>query len=234
MSDVNLSTVERDRCDNSLSSINSTTGPHGLGLSASAKRSLDFGVAAFALILLAPLLALTCAAILIIQGRPLFYSQERIGQYGAVFRCLKFRTMVNHGDEVLASYLATNPAEQAEWAATRKLKSDPRITPLGRFLRKSSLDEVPQLVNILVGDMSLVGPRPIIATEMELYGQHFSDYIRVRPGLTGLWQISGRSDTTYLQRVTLDVLYVHGRTFWGDVKIMIKTVPAVIKAQGSY
>lgn len=151
-----------------------------------------------------------------------------------MFPCLKFRTMVNNNEELLEKYLAANPAERAEWLATRKLRNDPRITPFGAFLRKSSIDEIPQLVNVVLGHMSMVGPRPIVPSETVYYGQNYADYIRVRPGLTGLWQVSGRSDADYVKRVQLDALYVANRSFVGDLVIMVKTIPAVLNARGSY
>jgi exopolysaccharide production protein ExoY len=174
------------------------------------------------------------AILLVVQGRPIFIAHRRIGKNGVMFPCIKFRTMVTNADKVLVRYLAANPHERDEWNATRKLKNDPRVTPFGSLLRKSSTDEIPQLFNVVCGQMSLVGPRPIVASEAELYGMHFADYIRVRPGLTGLWQVSGRSDTSYSTRVELDVRYVTERTIWGDIVIMVKTIPAVLQSHGSY
>ncbi len=138
------------------------------------------------------------------------------------------------GDAILARHLADNPVARAEWARTRKLKNDPRITPIGQLLRKSSLDELPQLINILRGDMSLVGPRPIVDAEVEKYGEAAPAYFAVRPGLTGAWQVSGRSDTTYAERVRLDRDYVASRSFAGDILIIMRTIPAVFLVKGSY
>ncbi len=203
-------------------------------LSLFVKRTLDFLISLAALLVLAPLILMTSLILLLLQGRPIFIAHRRIGRGGGMFPCLKFRTMVNNNEELLEKYLAANPAERAEWAATRKLKNDPRITPFGAFLRKSSIDEIPQLINIVIGHMSIVGPRPIVPSETVYYGQNYADYIRVRPGLTGLWQVSGRSDADYVKRVQLDSLYVANRSLVGDIVIMAKTIPAVLNARGSY
>jgi len=135
---------------------------------------------------------------------------------------------------VLREYLAGNPSAREEWSETHKLKNDPRITPLGRFLRKSSVDELPQLYNVIRGDMSLVGPRPIVRDEIVRYGAHIEEYLRVRPGLTGLWQVSGRSDISYQHRVVLDVRYVREWSLWRDFVIIFKTIPALLRSSGSY
>ncbi|QFY59990.1 sugar transferase [Rhizobium grahamii] len=213
----------------------SRAGPSRMkGIAGGVKCGLDIFLASAGLIVLSPMILMVIAILLVLQGRPIFIAHPRIGRRGAVFPCLKFRTMVPDAADVLTRYLAANPRERAEWKATRKLKNDPRITPFGAFLRRSSVDEIPQLFNVIRGQMSLVGPRPIVASEAELYGSHFSDYIRVRPGLTGLWQISGRSDTSYSARVELDVRYVTEHTVWGDVVIMARTIPAVLRSRGSY
>jgi exopolysaccharide production protein ExoY len=198
------------------------------------KYGLDVFLAATALILLSPMLMMAVILLLLVQGGPIFIAHRRIGRHGVIFPCFKLRTMVSNGDELLAQHLATNPELRAEWQATQKLKDDPRVTPLGRIIRKNSIDEIPQLLNVIRGEMSLVGPRPIVAKEAEFYGQHFSHYIKVRPGLTGLWQVSGRSDTSYKTRVELDVRYVSERSICGDVMIMAKTLPAVLASRGSY
>lgn len=199
-----------------------------------AKRCIDTTLAGIALVVLSPMILMLVAILFVTQGRPIFHSHRRIGRNGVVFSCLKFRTMVANGEEVLARHLDANPAIRAEWNATRKLKDDPRVTQFGKLLRKNSVDEIPQLLNVIRGEMSLVGPRPIVASEAELYGPNFIDYMRVRPGLTGLWQVSGRSDTSYDTRVELDTRYVAEQTLWGDIVIMAKTVPAVLSSRGSY
>ena len=184
------------------------------------------------LLLLAPLFLLVTLLIRRDGGSALFRHQ-RLGANGRVFPCLKFRTMVSESDKVLAHLLATDPAAATEWHVTQKLRRDPRITGVGQFLRKSSLDELPQLINVLKGDMSLVGPRPIVQVEVARYGSNIRHYYRARPGLTGLWQVSGRSDTSYAQRVELDVRYVANWSFWQDIVIVFKTIPAVLLRKGA-
>lgn len=199
-----------------------------------AKRVFDASVALVCLVLLAPLFALVALAIWSIDGGSPFYGHRRLGRGRRSFDCLKFRSMRVDGDEVLARHLAANPSARLEWARSRKLKNDPRVTPIGQLLRKSSLDELPQLINILRGDMSLVGPRPIVEAEVEKYGEAAAAYFAVRPGLTGAWQVSGRSDTTYAERVRLDRHYVQSRSFAGDIMIIMRTIPAVFLVKGSY
>lgn len=162
------------------------------------------------------------------------YGQTRIGQGGRKFKAYKFRTMVSHADRILQDYLDKYPRLQAEWLATHKLKQDPRITRVGSILRKLSLDELPQLWNIIIGDMSLIGPRPIVEAEIEKYGDCFELYKQVRPGLTGLWQVSGRSDTSYERRVELDEFYILNRSFKLDIQIILKTVSVVLNRKGAY
>lgn len=168
------------------------------------------------------------------DGGPVFYGQRRIGKDGREFRCWKFRSMVPNAADKLAEILATDPALKAEWDRDFKLKNDPRITPIGEKLRKTSLDELPQLWNVLMGDMSLVGPRPVTKAETEFYGENFVDYISVKPGMTGLWQVSGRNDVTYNRRVFLDTWYVRSWSFWNDLVILFKTVGVVAFHRGSY
>jgi exopolysaccharide production protein ExoY len=193
-----------------------------------AKRALDIAVAATALVLLAPIMALVAGAIAVTIGGPVVYAHPRVGLRGATFRCLKFRSMVLNGDEVLVRHLASNAAAAREWKKTRKLRDDPRVTPLGRILRKTSLDELPQLFNVLRGDMSCVGPRPIVAAELERYGSRAGDYLKVRPGLTGLWQVSGRSQLDYSERVKLDCIYVRRWSLGLDIALLLRTIPAVL------
>lgn len=163
-----------------------------------------------------------------------FYKQSRIGKDGRKFEALKFRTMVLNADKILEQYLEKSPELKAEWQATHKLKQDPRVTRVGSILRKLSLDEMPQFWNILVGDMGLVGPRPIVEEEIEKYGKCFELYKQARPGLTGLWQVSGRSDTSYERRVELDEYYLLNRSFKLDMHILLKTVIVVLGRKGAY
>ena len=184
------------------------------------------------LLVLLPVLAVI-AALVALDGGPVLYAHTRIGARGRPFPCLKFRSMVPGGDAVLIDVLRTDPAAAVEWAATHKLRQDPRITWIGSFLRKTSLDELPQLFNVLRLEMSLVGPRPIVAAEVPRYGDDIAYYYATRPGLTGLWQVSGRSDTGYAQRVWLDTWYVKNWSIWHDMAILVKTVPAVLKRRGA-
>ena len=167
------------------------------------------------------------------RGGP-FYNQTRIGRGGRHFKAYKFRTMVLNADQILQRYLDESPELKAEWLATHKLKRDPRVTRVGAILRKLSLDELPQFWNILTGDMSLIGPRPIVDAEIEKYGKCFELYIQARPGLTGLWQVSGRSDTSYQRRVELDEYYLLNRSFRMDILILWKTVYVVLGRKGAY
>jgi Undecaprenyl-phosphate galactose phosphotransferase WbaP len=196
------------------------------------KGAFDQLVATVLVLLFAPLLLLL-AALVRSDGGPAFYRHRRIGAAGRNFGCIKFRTMTTDADRVLDQLLATDPAAAAEWAATQKLRNDPRVTRLGRFLRRSSLDELPQLLNVLRGEMSLVGPRPIVQAEVVRYGNEIEYYYETKPGLTGLWQVSGRSDTSYERRVRLDVWYVRNWTLWHDIAILLKTIPAVFLQRGA-
>ena len=197
------------------------------------KRAIDASVATATLVLLSPLLLIIAAIIKLCDGGAVLYRHERVGLMGKRFECVKFRSMVRDADEVFRSHLAANPQAREEWQKNQKLSNDPRITWIGRFLRKSSLDELPQLINILAGDMSLVGPRPITVEELDRYEERVGHYLAVKPGLTGLWQISGRNERTYAERVELDATYAATRSLWFDLVIILKTVPAVISQRGS-
>jgi undecaprenyl-phosphate galactose phosphotransferase len=197
-----------------------------------AKAVFDVSVATILLILGAPLMLLI-AGMIRLDGGPALFAHRRVGAGGRSFPCMKFRTMVVNGEAVLADVLANDPVRAAEWAATQKLTDDPRITRVGAFLRATSLDELPQLFNVLRLEMSLVGPRPIVQSEVAFYGPNIAQYYATRPGLTGLWQVSGRSDTTYEQRVHLDVWYVNNWSFWNDVAVLMKTIPAVMSRAGA-
>lgn len=198
------------------------------------KRGFDIVGASAALILLSPLLLMLSLLVKFSDGGAVFYGHRRIGRGGRIFQCLKFRTMVENGDEVLEAHFAAFPECREEWDATRKLKNDPRVTRAGQVLRKLSLDELPQIINILQGDMSIVGPRPVVKDELDIYGPCAVFYLKSRPGLTGLWQISGRNDTSYAKRVALDRHYVENWSFSTDLLIIIKTIPAVCTSRGSY
>lgn len=164
----------------------------------------------------------------------IFFTHYRVGQRGKSFPCYKFRTMVDNAQEVLKEALKKDVALQKEWNVAFKLKNDPRITKVGRFLRKTSLDELPQIINVFRGQMSLVGPRPIITKEIERYGEYIDDYYLVPPGITGLWQVSGRSDTTYTERVEMDTWYVRNWSVWIDIVLLYKTIFVVLNRKGAY
>lgn len=185
------------------------------------------------LILLAPLISVI-VAIVLCDGGSVLYAHPRVGRGGRQFKCLKFRTMVVDGDRILSNVLASDADAAAEWEATQKLRKDPRITPIGFLLRKTSMDELPQLLNVLIGTMSLVGPRPIVDAEIVKYGDKIAYYYEVRPGITGLWQVSGRSSTTYEHRVKLDCQYVLDISALNDLRILYHTVGAVLRRDGAY
>lgn len=194
---------------------------------------LDKLIATSALILCAPAMAVIAFAIFVHDGRPILFSQTRIGRGGKSFQCLKFRTMVTDSQARLEHLLSTNEEAAIEWSRDQKLKNDPRITWIGRFLRKTSLDELPQLINVLRGEMSIVGPRPIVQDEIERYGLNFESYASVSPGITGLWQVSGRNQVAYEDRVLIDVRYANNWSIRGDIVIMFKTIPAVLLGTGA-
>jgi lipopolysaccharide/colanic/teichoic acid biosynthesis glycosyltransferase len=197
-------------------------------------RAFDIAVAAGLLLLASPVLLLIGLLVRMTDGGPAFFSQPRIGRDGRHFRCFKFRTMCVDADVRLARLLATDEKARREWQADHKLRVDPRITRLGRFLRKTSLDEAPQLINVLRGEMSLVGPRPIVDAEIPRYGRRFAAYCAQRPGITGLWQVSGRNDVSYRRRVALDTAYSVRKSLALDMRILVATVPAVVLRRGSY
>lgn len=206
----------------------------GVGYSPVAMRVLDLMIAGTALVFLAPLLIFIALACRVSDPGPVFFAHSRCGRGGKMFGCLKFRSMVVDADQRLDALLASDAGARAEWTATHKLTNDPRITPLGRFLRKSSLDELPQLINVLRGEMSLVGPRPIVQAEISRYGRYIADYNRVLPGITGMWQVSGRSETDYRQRVALDLLYIRKYSVGLYLRILVLTIPAVLLRKGAY
>ncbi len=190
-------------------------------------------VAAVLLLLLSPVMLAIAAMIWRKDGAPVLFGHYRVGQHGKLFRCLKFRSMYRESARMLDEILRTNPAARAEWERDQKLTDDPRITPIGHFLRRTSLDELPQLFNVLAGEMSLVGPRPITVPELTRYGRVRWHYLSVRPGMTGLWQVSGRNNTTYEERVALDESYIDERSLWTDLTILVKTVKVVVARDGA-
>lgn len=202
-------------------------------LNCTAKRALDiFGAIAIA-IALSPVI-LVSVLVLSVQSGPVFFQHQRVGRLGKCFQCNKFRTMVVDAEEKLRGILASDPAAKKYWEKEFKLKNDPRITWIGGFLRKTSFDELPQLLNVLKGEMSLVGPRPVTSGELRSYGASVGCYLACKPGLTGLWQISGRNDVAYSRRVAMDRFYARNANVLMDVKIIFKTAVSVLKARGAY
>jgi Undecaprenyl-phosphate galactose phosphotransferase WbaP len=198
-----------------------------------AKRMFDIVLSCAALaVFVIPMLVV--GLLVKLDGGPAIFGHRRVGEGGRMFACLKFRSMRVDAEQQLADLLARDETARREWEVAQKLKADPRVTRIGRVLRKTGLDELPQLLNVIRGDMSLVGPRPVTVSEMEYYGTEADRYKRVRPGITGLWQVSGRSDTTYAQRVSLDAWYVANWSPWHDLVIILKTIPAVLSRRGAY
>jgi lipopolysaccharide/colanic/teichoic acid biosynthesis glycosyltransferase len=194
----------------------------------------DITIAVLAAIAALPVALLIALAIVLESGGPALFGHTRIGRGRKPFRVWKFRTMIVDGDEILQRHFAENPAAALEWDLTHKLKADPRITRVGRLLRRTSLDELPQIWNVLRGDMSIVGPRPIVEAEVPKYGPAFRLYTHVAPGLTGLWQVSGRNDTSYHRRVELDTEYIRRWTPALDLKLVMRTVKVVLAGRGAY
>jgi len=196
--------------------------------------AMNIVVALVALVFLAPVMLGVALAIFAQDGAPIIFAHRRIGRDGRYFHCLKFRSMAVDAEQRLAALLASDPVARAEWEKDHKLRNDPRVTKLGAFLRKTSLDELPQLFNVLKGEMSLVGPRPIVDAEVAKYGRRFKEYCAVKPGITGLWQVSGRNDVSYRARVAMDCVYAQKRNVVMDGFIIAATVPAVLARRGSY
>jgi exopolysaccharide production protein ExoY len=199
------------------------------------KRFFDLIFSFFLLMICSPFFLLIAILIRTSSRGNVIYSQERIGRGGKPFQCYKFRTMYPKADSVLHEMLMNNSAMRDEWLNIRKLKQDPRVIPIGHFLRKSSLDELPQLWNVLKGDLSIVGPRPVVREEiLNYFGSKATKILSVRPGLTCIWQVSGRSDTSYSKRIALDEEYVNTRSFLLDLKLIVKTIPSLIASRGAY
>jgi lipopolysaccharide/colanic/teichoic acid biosynthesis glycosyltransferase len=198
------------------------------------QRQLNQLAAALLLLIFSPLMLAVALLIIRRDGAPVFFGHYRVGLQGRLFRCYKFRTMYTNSAAMLSELLQNDPAAHAEWERDHKLSQDPRVTPVGRFLRRTSLDELPQLFNVLRGEMALVGPRPITVGELSRYGRVRWNYLSVLPGMTGLWQVSGRSSTTYDERVALDRDYVNRRSLGLDVSILLRTVRVVMVREGAH
>jgi lipopolysaccharide/colanic/teichoic acid biosynthesis glycosyltransferase len=198
------------------------------------KRLLDIAGALGLAAVFSPVIVLVPVLVALEDGLPVTFSHARVGRDGRLFKAFKFRSMVRDSQAVLAQLLATDPAAKAEWEADQKLKNDPRVTRIGRFLRATSLDELPQIINVLKGEMSLVGPRPVVQDELARYGDAAKIYLSLKPGLTGLWQVSGRNNVSYDQRVALDCEYAARQSLLLDISILARTVKVVLWRDGSY
>jgi exopolysaccharide production protein ExoY len=199
-----------------------------------AKRGFDIVGSAVLILLLIPVALLVTLAVVIDSRGPVFFRQRRMGQGGAEFSLIKFRTMVRDADAVLTAHLASDADLRREWGETQKLREDPRVTRLGGLIRRFSLDELPQLLNVFIGNMSLVGPRPVLRNELARFGERAAGILEVRPGLTGLWAVSGRNDISYEDRAQLEYRYATEWTLRMDAMILLKTIPAVVRGHGAY
>ena len=198
------------------------------------KRLVDICLALTGLVMLMPLLLLCALALLLMERDSILYRHRRIGLHGEPFDCLKFRTMVGDGERALTAWFEKHPEGRAEWEATRKLRADPRVTAFGRVLRKTSVDELPQLINVLRGEMSIVGPRPVVEQELARYGTRREAYLLCRPGITGLWQTSGRSKASYRKRVACDAFYAKNWSWALDARIVARTLPVILGSDSAY
>ena len=198
------------------------------------KRIFDIVATVCGGIFILPFMLIIAIIIYLDSGGPIIYKQKRVGRNGKEFNFYKFRSMVKNADTILEEYLNTHEDEKKEWQKNFKLKNDPRVTKIGKIIRKTSIDQLPQLWNVLIGDMSLVGPRPLLPNEVERYSGYIEDYKLVLPGLTGVWQVSGRSDTTFEERVIMDSWYIHNWSVWIDIVYLLKTVLVVVKSKGAY
>ena len=213
-----------------FSSIHNLT----FGINLLVKRILDLGIIILFSPLIIPVFLVLMLLVKCTSKGPIFYGHKRVGKNGKEFKCWKFRSMCINSQEILEEILATDEKRRAEWERERKFVDDPRVTSFGKFLRKTSLDELPQLINIFVGQMSFVGPRPVTRDEIQLYGEYADYVLSVKPGLSGMWQTSGRSETTYEERITLDTYYIQNWSVWLDIWILIKTIWVVLKGKGAY
>jgi len=225
-----MNSLTEARRDLRLDSSAGSAKPLGL----TTKRTIDIILALSGIILLAPLLIICVVLTIATSPGPALFRHRRVGLGGRYFDCLKFRTMAMDAPERLRQLLETDPASAAEWDATRKLRHDPRVTAIGEILRRSSLDELPQLFNVLKGEMSIVGPRPVTEEELEKYSSSVGAYLACRPGITGLWQVSGRSTTTYSKRVECDAYYAHNWSIALDAKILVLTIPALLFSSDAF
>ncbi|MDI3534963.1 MAG: hypothetical protein PWQ82_1328 [Thermosediminibacterales bacterium] len=203
-------------------------------IQAKIKRLFDLGVALSAFIIVLPVFVIIMLLIKLTAKGSIFFVQNRYGINGRSIKIIKFRTMIENAEEVLEELMEKDPKIREEYTTYRKLKNDPRVTPIGKILRRTSLDELPQLINVIKGDLSIVGPRPMLKDEMERYGKYGKLVLKVHPGITGLWQVSGRNELPFSERVRLDVYYINNWSFWLDIIIILKTIPVLLNKNGAY
>lgn len=202
-------------------------------LDAFAKMFFDYTLTAVGTVAISPLLFYIAYRIKQDSPGDAIYDGERIGKDGKLFKCYKFRSMYTNGDEILEKYLEENPDKKVEWETFHKLEDDPRVTPIGNFIRRTSIDELPQILNVLKGEMSLIGPRPYLPREQEEMGEYYKDIIKVKPGISGYWQVHGRSNVTFESRLLMDKWYVHNRHLVMDIKLLWKTIGVVLDRKGA-
>lgn len=212
----------------SLKDINENTSKKDIYLNI--KRILDVVISSIALVILSPIFLILAILIKIDSKGPVFFKHTRIGKNGIIFKMYKFRTMYDNAEDMIKEF---TPEQMKEWKENYKLTNDPRITKMGKFLRKTSIDEIPQLINILKGDLSLIGPRPVIEEELEKYKENKEKFLSVKPGLTGYWAANGRSNTSYDERMKMELYYVDNMSFKLDIKIFFKTILSVVKKEGA-
>ena len=194
------------------------------------KRIVDIILGCIGLVLLSPVFLILAICIKIDSKGPVIFAHKRIGKNGKEFNMYKFRSMYENAEEMIENF---NEEQKREWQENFKLENDPRITKVGKFLRKTSLDELPQIVNIIKGDLSIIGPRPIVDEELEKYGENKEKFLSITPGLTGYWQANGRSNTTYEERMQMELYYIDNQSLWLDIKIFFKTIVSVLKKEGA-
>jgi exopolysaccharide production protein ExoY len=233
VSDLSLPPYQSDVADMKVS-VHRSSNVRGRVIQRATKRALDLVASLLLIVVALPFVLVIAIAIAIDSRGPVLFVQKRVGRFGREFPLIKFRTMVVDGDAALAQHVGSDADLLREWERSRKLREDPRVTPVGRFLRRHSVDELPQLINVLWGNMSLVGPRPVRQDEIEYFGARSTAILSVRPGLTGLWAVNGRSDISYEERAEFEFQYAVGWSLWMDIKILAQTLPVVLHGHGAY
>jgi exopolysaccharide production protein ExoY len=233
VSDLSLPPYQSDLADMN-GSVRSSSNVHGRTVQRATKRVLDIVASLLLIVVMLPFVLVIAVAIAIDSKGPVLFVQRRVGRFGREFPLIKFRTMVVDGDAALALHVGSDSELLQEWERSRKLREDPRVTSVGRFLRRHSIDELPQLINVLWGNMSLVGPRPVRQDEIAYFGERSIEILGVRPGLTGLWAVNGRSDISYVQRAEFEYQYAVDWSLWMDLRILAQTLPVVMHGHGAY